>query len=274
MSITQNKRLHILYDDYSINPTKTILSFIGTDAEIIKITENSIISDGYMVVDVEYKVLDLDQTNIYYIKFGDCRKINMKKEHCYIANIDGINVCLNIRNQNLTKDSLLPITINPVIPTTREQTMYKYYGFIIDSPFHYCNSQMFSFNHELKTLDECLKCSKDKKIFSDDKIKMSYTEVIGKLPFNARSSSIEASNIKHINSIDEVGDDKYYIIDIRKLNTDIGLISAVKYREHPWDVLYIPISNYKITKRKYNNMISYMYADYQHYIKWIDIFNN
>lgn len=272
MSIIQNKRLHILYDDYSINPTKTILSFIGSDAEIIKIKENSIMSDGYIVIDVEYKVLDLDQTDIYYVKFGDCKKINMKKEHCYIAKIDGINVCLNIRNQTLNNDSYIPIVVNPVIPTNREQMMYKYYGYSIDSPFHYSNSQMFSFNHELKTLDDCLECNEDKKLFTDDKVKISYAEIIGKLPFNARSSSIEANNIKHINSIDEIGNDKYYIIDIRKLKAETGLISAVKYREHPWDVLYIPIINYKLTERKYNNMLTYMYLDYKRYIKWLEYF--
>ena len=60
MSILQTKRLHVLYEDYSINPTRTIQSFIGNDADIIKVVENGIITDGYIVVDVEYKVLDLD----------------------------------------------------------------------------------------------------------------------------------------------------------------------------------------------------------------------
>ena len=171
MSILQTKRLHILYDDYTTNPTKTIQSFIGMDAEIINVKENSIVSDGYIIVDVDYKVLDLDSTSIYYIKFGDCRKINMKKDNCYIVSVDGINVCLNIRRPNLTADSIIPICINPVIPTNREQTMYKYYGQIVDTPFHNANSQMFTYNHKLTTLEECQKCNQDKVLFTKDKIR-------------------------------------------------------------------------------------------------------
>lgn len=270
MSISQTKRLHILYDDYSINPMKTIQTFIGNDAEIIKTTENGIISDGYIVVDVEYKVLELDQTKIYYIRFGDCRKINIKKDFCYIVQVDGINVCLNIRRKNLTEDTWLPIMINPVIPNSREQTLYKYYGQVVDSPFHYCNSQMFTFNHELATLEECNKCEEKKTLFTADQTKLSYSEVIGKLPFNARAVIVDINNIKRINSIDEVGNDKYYIIDIRKVKTHFGLLSAVKYRERPWDVLYIPLPNYKLTDRKYKNMLTYMYNDYKNYKEWLE----
>ena len=271
MSITQSKRLHILYDDYSINPTKTIQSFIGMDAEIINIKENSIVSDGYIVVDVDYKVMDLDPTKIYFIKFGDCRKINMKKDNCYIVTIDGINVCVNVRKlQGLTDESMVPVHINPVIPTSREQTLYKYYGQIVDTPFHNANSQSFSYNHELVTLEDCQKCDQDEVIFTTEQIKLSYDETIGKLPFNARATVVDTNNIKRIKSTNDVDNDKYYIIDIRKVDTQTGLLCAVKYREHPWDVLYIPLPNYKITKRKYQNLLTYMYYDYQNYTKWLE----
>lgn len=270
MSITQYKRLHVLYDDYSYNPTRTIQSFIGNDAEIIKVNENGIISDGYVVVDVEYKVLDLDPTKTYYIKFGDCRKINMKKDNCYIVKVDDINVCVNIRKPNIDKDKYIPIIVNAIIPNSRDSVLYKYYGQITDSPFHYCNSQMFSHNHELKTLDECNKCNTDKSLFTDEQVKASYNDVIGKLPFNSRTAIIASNNIKRINSINEVGKDKYYIIDIRKLKTNTGLINVVKYREHPWDCLYVPMSNYKLDERKYSNLLTFMYNDYINYTKWVE----
>jgi predicted RNA-binding protein Jag len=63
-----------------------------------------------------------------------------------------------------------------------------------------------------------------KTLFTADQTKLSYSEVIGKLPFNARAVIVDINNIKRINSIDEVGNDKYYIIDIRKVKTHFGLV--------------------------------------------------
>lgn len=270
MSITQTKRLHVLYDDYTVDPTRVVQSFIGDDAEIIKIKENSIVSDGYVVVDVEYKSLDLDQTNIYFIKFGDCRKINMKKDYCYIVQVNGINVCVNIRRPNITNDTYVPIVINPVIQSSRDQILYKYYGQLVDTPFHDANSQAFSFNHEHVSVEECNKCTIDKKLFTSEQINLAYNEVIGKLPYNARALVVDTKNIKRINSISEVGNDKYYIIDIRKVKTHYGLLCAVKYREHPWDVLYIPLPHYKLTERNIKELLTFMYHDYNYYVKWLE----
>lgn len=270
MSISQIKRLHVLYDDYSYNPTKTIQSFIGNDAEIIKVSENGIVSDGYVVIDVEYKVLDLDPTKIYFIKFGDCRKINVGRNNNYIVKVDGINVCINIRKQNMDKDKYIPIMINPTTPDSRDGELYKYYGQILNTPFHYCDSQTFSHDHELKTLEECNKCNTDKVLFTEEQIKASYNKVIGSLPFNSRTSIIASNNIKRINSVSEVGKDKYYIIDIRKLKPETGLINIVEYREHPWDCLYVPMANYKLNEKKYRNLLTFMYNDYINYTKWLE----
>ncbi len=270
----QTKRLHILYDDYSINPKKTIQSFIGNDAEIMEYKENSIVSDGYIIVDVKYKVLDLDPTKIYFIKFKDCKKINMKRDNCYICKIDDICVCINLRQQIKDENTYIPISINPVIPTNREQLLYKYYGQIIDSPYHYCNTQSFSYTHDNITLKECDKCNKDTVLFNDEQISKSYGEVLMSAPYNARAMYVDSSNIKRINSLDEMKEDKSYIIDIRKItNIDkyTGIISAVKYRKYPWDVIFLNIPNYKLTQKKYNNLLSFMYNDYLNFTKWIEL---
>lgn len=272
MSIVQNKRLKILQSDFSTNPLKTIHSFIGNDAKIESYKVNNIYIDGYIIVDVVYSHLDINPCKIYWVKYGDCKPLNIKKTNACICTIDGWNVCVII-NQTYPPDTWIAMTIKPTISTQRGEVFYKYFGTIVDTPFHEANTQVF--DNTLKEVTEDLsKCNVDTVLFEEAVIRKSYNDINNKFTYKSTLQAMTSQEVIRINSLKEgVDKNKLYVIDVRQI-TDIGeykgYLSCAPYREHPWDVLFINIPNYQLTERKLNNLKSFMLNDYRNYVEWVE----
>lgn len=271
-----HKRLKVLQHDFVINPTKTIQSFIGSDANIVKYNVNNIYIDNYLIVDVDYTKLDFDILKIYYVMFKDCKLLNIKQSNTYICTIDGFNICVIINNKPDDENTWLAINIKPTIPTQRGETFYKYYGVIINTPFHSANSQIFNFNHDLSVLKstDLTKLNTDIVLFNENVIQKSYDELNNMFTYKSTLQALTSQELIRINTLDEgVDKNKLYIIDIRDIKEPEhykGFLACSQYRERPWDVLYINIPNYTITKTKLNYLKWFMLNDYNNYIEWLD----
>ena len=286
MSIT--KRLHILQEDFNANPIKTINSFIQSDSVILNYTINNIVSDGYIIVDVTYKQLELDVTKIYFIEISKCKTISIKHKNYYVASIpidtsvntnsvntNSIPICIPMIEYN---KPIIPVTIKPIIGNAK----IKYYGSIIDTPFHECNSQMFVKEHYKETdknKDTTVVNSSNKSLFDANIIKDEYNKINEQFLYKSFIQKSTSQDIIRINSItDNLTPDKLYVISIFDIfkstsnETDVsipGFIACSKYREFPYDVLYKPIPNYRITNRKLNYMKQFMDNDYENYKQWL-----
>ena len=155
-----------MQNDFNVNPIKTIQSFIGSDANIIDYKVNNLYIDGYYIVDVSYTTLDIDMMKIYWVKFKDCKLLNIKKSNAYICQINGFNVCVIINNKPENEDTWLAMNVKPTIPTQRGQTFYKYYSVVIDTPYHEATTQLFNYTHKTPNVD-LNKCNVNVVLFPD-----------------------------------------------------------------------------------------------------------
>lgn len=283
----QFKRLHVIYEDFIINPIKVIQSFIGIDAEIIDYKVNSIISDGYVVVDVRFKSLDLDPCKIYWTKFKDCKKLNSRKDDMFITTVNGCNICLNIVNPSeKNAEDWIPFVVSQVLTTSKDIKLYNYYGNIIDSPFHFASTNIFMYNRENNNIDYN-KCDVDKKLEDDvdyDNCYIcSYIDNFDNCYVSSAEFRSAIYNVKHFNTFEEVQNDiredttkklypTIYAFDIRtigKIRDLHGIIYTTQKRETPWTCCYINITNAKITNMKIEYMKQFMYNDYLNYLEWL-----
>ena len=266
------KRLKLLQEDFNIDPIVTIQSFIGIDANIVDYKVNNIYVSGYVIVDVYYKIIELNPNKIYWIDKKECKRLNIKKQNTYIAKVDNIPVCVTLNNSE-DKDKI-PITINITIPSNRDKQFYNYFGTQIDSPFHDCNSQIFVYEHNIVDIDKKLQqCSLDVVLFKESTIQNDYDRVNDIFVYRSTVQKVSSSVVTIANNIEECNDvHKLYIMDIRNIDSNrnySGYLACVKHRRHPFDVVYIYIPNYVITKRKLNYMKLFMYNDYINYEEWV-----
>lgn len=287
--LVQNKRLHILYEDYIVNPLKVIKSFIGIDADIIDYKMNSIIGDGYVVVDVQYKSLDLNPTKIYWTQFKDCKKINVKRDNTFITKVNNCNVCLNIGDGYMNND-WIPFTVSQFLTTSRENNIFKYYGTIVYTPYHFGSTEVFIYNHEEEI--DYMKCNKETPPKVDPaKLIDKSSEIINNFDNNvvslatsktAKTYTFEETNdpnttLKQINNSNVKNSANapttIYTFDIRKLTeTDMirGVIYCSQSRTKPWECCYYKNSNAKITNKKIQYLKQFMYNDYKNYLEWLE----
>lgn len=276
--IEQTKRLRILQEDYDINPVKAISSLIGNDVEIIDYVLNDVYFDEYVIVDVKYRQLEINPTSIFFIK--DYKQLNTKKQNIFIVNVKGFNVCLNIMDttdlERVKTNKYLAIEVSPVISITRDNNLYRYYGIVKHTPFHSCNSEIFIYSNEIDNdLSLPQKSNTNNvKLFSDNLITKSYAN-LNKV-FSYRSSFQEMNDIKltRVQKITECVDKKkIYVIDVREINNDSelkGYIAVSDYREYPFDIMFIPMIDYVIDKRKLYNIKKFMLNDYEYYLEWLE----
>jgi len=276
--IEQTKRLRILQEDYDINPVKAISSLIGNDVEIIDYVLNDVYFDEYVIVDVKYRQLEINPTSIFFIK--DYKQLNTKKQNIFIVNVKGFNVCLNIMDttdlERVKTNKYLAIEVSPVISITRDNNLYRYYGIVKHTPFHSCNSEIFIYSNEIDNdLSLPQKSNTNNvKLFSDNLIAKSYAN-LNKV-FSYRSSFQEMNDIKltRVQKITECVDKKkIYVIDVREINNDSelkGYIAVSDYREYPFDIMFIPMIDYVIDKRKLYNIKKFMLNDYEYYLEWLE----
>ena len=269
----RTKRLKILQNDFNINPIKTIQSFIGSDANIIDYKVNNLYIDGYIIVDVSYTTLDVDITKIYWVKFKDCKLLNIKKSNAYICQIDGFNVCVIINNKPSDEDTWIAINIKPTIPTQRGKTFYKYYGVVIDTPYHEANTQLFNYTHKAPN-EDLNKCNVSVVLFPDQRIQKAYNDINNVFVYKSSLQALTMQEVARIKSLDEGTDkNKLYVIDIRAITKPEhykGFLACSRYREYPWDVLYINIPNYMLTKEKVDRLKWFMLNDYNNYLEWLE----
>lgn len=268
----QTKRLKILQNDFYNNPIKTIQSFIGSSANIIKYNVNNIYIDGYLIVDVSYTVLDIDIMKIYWVQFKDCKLLNIKKSNAYICQIDNFNVCVIINDKPDDENKWLAMNIKPTIPTQRGDVLYKYYGVIVDTPYHQANTQLFNHSHKFEDLniEDYNICDV---LFPNNIIQKSYNDINNIFVYKSTLQSLTSQEVIRINSLDEGTDkNKLYVLDIRTVTKPEhykGFLACSQYREYPWDVLYINIPNYTLTTEKINYLKWFMLNDYNNYIEWL-----
>lgn len=290
----RSKRLKLIQDDFDTDPIKTIQSFIGNDAEIIDYTLNDIYFDNYIAVDVRYKQLQIDPCKTYYV--NTFKRLNMTKQNMFITVVNGSNVCVTAIDpkdkERIDKNKFIAIEIKPIIQSTRS-IPYNYYGTIRHTPFHNCNSEMFRFitaqrnssfqqtqfasnaQTNAQTNAQRNAAIKTVKLFDEDQIASSYNDLIR--IFNIRTSFQEQETAVFLRkqTIAECKDPhKLYIININNINDDeefAGYITASAYREQPFDVLFIPIIDYRITKIKLQNLKNFMQNDYQNYLQWLEV---
>lgn len=268
---TQEKRLKVIAEDFYVDPIKTIQSFIGIDSDIIEYNVNNIYFDDCLIVDVKFKRLELDPTKVYWTQFKNCKLLNIKLSGTYITKIENINVCVIIRQQYEPND-WIPLIIDITIPNNREESYFKYFGKIIDSPFHECNSQIFNYDHAPIT-EDINKYNEDTVLFEDSVIQKSYDKINNIFAYKATVQAITTQELTKINDLSEANDkNKLYLIDIRKIKNienHKGFIACSKYREKPWDVLFINIPNYNLTEKKLEYLKWFMLNDYHNYIEWL-----
>lgn len=285
----QFKRLHILYEDFIISPIKVIQSFIGIDSEIIDYKVNSMVSDGYVVVDVRFKSLDLDPCKIYWTQFKDCKKMNARKDNIFITTVNDCNICLNINDANDKKPTdWIPFIISQVLTTSKDVKMYNYYGNIVDTPFHFASTSIFLFNRTDNKIDYN-KCDTttpiEEEIDYDEQYINGYVDNFDNCYANNMELKSSGYQVKHCKDFEEVqreiekekntGKKNYpiiYVFDIRtitKIRDLRGIIYTTEKREQPWTCCYIPSINTKITNIKIEYLKQFMYNDYLNYIEWL-----
>lgn len=267
-----HKRLKLLQNDFYINPMKTIQSFLGSDTNIIKYTVNNIYIDGYVIVDVDYTNLELDLLKIYWVQFKDCKLLNIKKSNAYICNIDGFNVCVII-NKQYDDNKWLALNIKPTIQTQRGDVFYKYYGMILDTPFHAASTEIFNYNHQPITTN-LSKCNVDTELFPDDVVNKAYNDINNMFTYKSTLQALTTQELIKIQSLDEGTDkNKLYLIDIRNITNPEqykGFLACSQYRNNPWEVLYIRIPNYVLSSTKVDYLKWFMLNDYNNYLQWIE----
>lgn len=272
---TQEKRLKVIAEDFYVDPIKTIQSFIGIDSDIIDYKVNNIYLDDCLIVDVKFKHLELDPTKIYWTQFKNCKLLNIKLSGTYITKIDNINVCLMIKQQ-YNPDDWIPLIIDITIPNNREECYFKYFGKIINSPFHECNSQIFNYDHEPIT-EDINKCNVETVIFDENVIQKSYDKINNIFAYKATVQAITTQELIKIDDLSKATDkNKLYLIDIRNIkNIDNykGFIACSQYREKPWDVLFINIPNYNLNEKKLDYLKWFMLNDYHNYLEWLNKIN-
>lgn len=296
MSFVQYKRLRMLYQDYIINPIKAIQSFIGLDANILEYKENSVYMDGYVIVDVKFNSLDLNPCLLYWTQFKDCQKMTAQSENKFITQINGLNVCLNIRNSSELNPNLwIPFTISQALSEGGLRMPYKYYGIIKDTPFNYASTQIFTFSRTPENIDYD-KCNVEKPLKNNKLDLMQYikeytthfdtnittlTMLNSSVPYivsneddiNEMVNSETAEIKKNVDKCIYPNNRTLFIFDIRKLkkfDSLTGVIFCIANRHKPWIACYYPNVNLKITYQKVEYLKNFMYNDYKNYLKWIE----
>ncbi len=265
----RSKRLKVIYSDYVYDPIGTVSTYIGPGATILNMKQNSVIMSGYIIVDVEYKVIDIDLNKIYWTNKTDYKLNTSNNNNKYVTSVDGIPlyVLINKSNQDMVK---IPIIIKPIISNTIvSPEPIKYYGTIVSSPFHCYSNTMNSVNQKCDIDLDTLEVSKS--LFSKEDIMRSY-ENFNNLITNNYSKYItgflEIKDVKDIVATHHKG----YIIDGRKLsaeNLPNGTIVCAEKRSSPFEVMFIPISSFDITQRDIDNLRSFMYKEYENYNEWV-----
>ena len=164
------------------------------------------------------------------------------------------------------------MNIKPTIATQRGDILYKYYGTIIDTPYHEATTQLFNYTHQAPDID-LNKCNVNDVLFNDYMIQKSYNDINKIFVYKSTLQSLTTQEITRIKNLNEGTDkNKLYVIDIRNVTNPEnykGFLACSPYREYPWDVMYINIPNYSLTKTKLDHLKWFMLNDYNNYIEWL-----
>ena len=152
-------------------------------------------------------------------------------------------------------------------------TFYKYYSVVVDTPYHEATTQLFNYTHKAPSVD-LNKCNVNVVLFPEYQIQKAYNDINGMFMYKSSLQSLTMQEVVRIKSLNEGEDkNKLYVIDIRtiaKPEQYKGFLACSRYREYPWDVLYINIPNYMLTKEKVDDLKWFMLNDYNNYIEWLD----
>lgn len=277
-SLIITNRLRLLESEYRSNPIGTIKSILGTDINIIKIQEMNYIDNGYIVINIIYKLFKFNPLKLYFIEKKKLKPLEQSTNK-YMTEVNGTPILITISNlfaKHFNKSEYYPIYIRKTINTSN--LPYNHYGLIQSLPLNsYSSISNFEHKRYLCNYQEAyehireLFAEKDKK-FTNKLNKSDSTDKYSKLFNNTIFASI-INNYKRINSISEI-DTKHsniaYIVNINQIIPDMNGVVIVSFeRDDLFDVLYIPVRQYMITKEDWSKIISFMYNDYVNYTNFI-----
>ena len=249
------------------NEVGAIRELLGNDVTINGYVKNDVIINDYLIITVDYDMIDIDPFNVY--KITDCKHLNMNSDK-YITEINGKLVKLNDINTN---DKDFWIRIFSAKQSTEDNI--KYYGFKIEKQSDLLHSFCSIFGGKIlsyhgtevkseletnKKLSTLLKM-KLKKI--DNKEETKQYNKLHTVENEYINSFHDISYFKpqddndlQVTTLDTIDKDGAYIIDIQdytaeKLKQDLikqekGIILLINDRINPLSMIFIKNNDYTI----------------------------
>jgi hypothetical protein len=278
---------YMVYNDDRL----VLKQLLGNNISIVDIIINDVIQEEFVIVDVMYNDLFINTNEIFYIESSKLKRT----VHCsskYIFNIQDTlgfkerqfhdfdqNIILSVFGE-LKK--VIPVRINPILKQQSEDELIHYFALVVKNPltslitpykyFQKC-IEIYQFTEmiDVKTLKmkpleessssipESSNLSEDLKIYEGEKNKIRFV------------SSVElAKDFKDV-IIDNPNREVAYVIDFRKIQLGRseskrtkslkGIIYISENRNNPWNVLFYPTIQFKITHDELNSIGSFLSAE-------------
>lgn len=257
------KRITLPSGIYYSDPIHAIKSLIGDSATIVRhIALDVILSNSYVIVDVEYEVLTPNPLVTYYVNTTDLVKCSPDSTSGYTFKFEGSDVWFRTSNPRIMQSKkIIPVTI---LPLDKESVaaksmfgdrIFRYVANHESNPLHEYSSlkDMRRYRHSEINFDELLKSDlakvKRKEIYDEKVTKDKYFELIQRP--NGILSTTELKYIKTWNDVRLDESNVGYLLDVDLLpDIDINGIILVCRQRKSSIVFYYPHNSALITKEQ------------------------
>jgi hypothetical protein len=278
--MSKTQRLAISYKQYNLKPISTIKSLLGYDVKIISIKTNDVVlSNESVVVDVEYSDIPIDSSIIHYIPVSKFKQIIPNGTTCVVM-VKERPVKVTLRENPYKR--IIPLRINKVQPNNTieseqaDQT-FSYFGIVVKNPLsYYCtivkHPGMFSIQFDPPKVDKIYPDGfKFEHKITEEKMMKSYQNTIKKI-----SSLGMITGINKANSLEECSEyTKGYIIDWEHLSKEKSLkgVLLIQPDRLPFSVLFIPSQMHRINEIELENIDKLLQMDFINYMNYNYIVN-
>ena len=243
-----SKRIYVPTKEFALHPVNTVKAFLGVDIEVLNVQQSDVIRyDGLVAVDVEYKSLEINPIQIYYVKRSELKPISPDSQE-YGTKVNGINILVNIspRMRQYYK-TIVPLRIMRK-DYAEDRKYFQYYGTVVMKPLGYlCTTFLSKGNWSVPDVQKLYPDSyKPKSTTSEEKMISAYRfesekfKLFGKL-----------SDVKIVDSFDVCENELIgYIIPWERIKNETISHGVILIQpERIWDmVMYVPTAMFSLNK--------------------------
>lgn len=242
------KRIYVPTKEYALQPVNTIKSFLGVDIEVIRANQSDTIRyDGLVEIEVEYKSLEINPIQIYYINRSELKPISPDSQE-YGTKINDINILVNIspRMRQLYK-TIVPLRVMRK-DYAEDRKYFQYYGTVVMKPLGYlCTAFLSKGNWSVPDVQ---------KLYPDKyfpKTVVSEEKMISAYEFEAKKFKLfgELSDVKIVDTFDACENELVgYVIPWERIqNETISHGIILIQPERIWNmVMYVPTAMFSLNK--------------------------